>query len=116
LQGLGVFFLHIFRKFAVSDLRGFSERRLQFFSIIFCWVSMKFSPWLVGISDAVGFVVGAQCGLWLGAWLGFDAFEPGYTNSALIGILLLGIGGGLGLQLSSRWRQKRAQRALNNDK
>ncbi len=72
---------------------------------------MKSSPWVVGISDAVGFVIGAQCGLWLGAWLGFDAFEPGLTNNALVGILLLAIGGGLGLQLSSRWRAKRAQRA-----
>ncbi len=76
---------------------------------------MKFSPWLVGISDAVGFVIGAQCGVWLGAWLGFNAFEPGFTNSALIGILLLAIGGGLGLQLSSRWRIKRAQRALDKE-
>lgn len=76
---------------------------------------MKFSPWLVGISDAVGFVIGAQCGLWLGAWLGFDAFEAGLTNNALVGILLLALGGGLGLQLSSRWRARRARRAMMKD-
>jgi hypothetical protein len=76
---------------------------------------MKFSPWLVGISDALGFVIGAQCGLWLGAWLGFDAFEPGLTNNALVGILLLALGGGIGLQLSSRWRVRRARRALEKD-
>jgi len=77
---------------------------------------MKFSPWLVGISDALGFVIGAQCGLWLGAWLGFDAFEPGLTNNALVGILLLALGGGIGLQLSSRWRVRRAIRALEKEK
>ena len=77
---------------------------------------MKFSPWLVGISDALGFVIGAQCGLWLGSWLGFDAFEAGLTNNALVGILLLALGGGLGLQLSSRWRVRRARRALEKDK
>ena len=76
---------------------------------------MKVSLWLVGISDAVGFVIGAQCGLWLGGWLGFDAFEAGLTNNALVGILFLAVGGGLGLQLSSRWRAKRAQRALKKD-
>ena len=76
---------------------------------------MKSSPWIVGISDAVGFVIGAQCGLWLGAWLGFDAFEAGLTNNALVGIFFLAIGGGLGLQLSSRWRARRAQRAAVKD-
>jgi len=76
---------------------------------------MKFSPWLVGISDAVGFVIGAQCGLWIGAWLGFDAFEAGLTNNALVGILLLALGGGLGLQLSCRWRARRARRAMTKD-
>ena len=76
---------------------------------------MKDSPWLVGISDAVGFVIGAQCGLWLGGWLGFDAFEPGLTNKALIGILLLALGGGVGLQVSSRWRARRARRRGSQD-
>ena len=69
---------------------------------------MKDSPWLVGISDAIGFVIGAQCGFWLGAWLGFDAFEPSLNNNALVGILLVGLGGGLGLQLANRWRARRA--------
>ena len=69
---------------------------------------MKDSPWLVGISDAIGFVIGAQCGLWLGAWLGFDAFEAGFTNNAIVGILLVGLGGGFGLQLANRWRARRA--------
>ncbi|MEI6838902.1 MAG: hypothetical protein WCJ34_09635 [Alcaligenaceae bacterium] len=77
---------------------------------------MKESPWLVGISDALGFVVGAQCGLWLGAWLGFDAFEPGLTNNALVGILLLAVGGGSGLKLSYGWRVRRARRLAEKDK
>lgn len=69
---------------------------------------MKDSPWLIGISDAIGFVTGAQCGLWLGAWLGFDAFAAGFTNNSIVGILLVGLGGGLGLQLANRWRARRA--------
>lgn len=72
---------------------------------------MKNSPWLVGISDAIGFVAGAQLGLWLGQWLGFDAFAGGFGNNALVGMLLLGLGGGFGLQLASRWRAYRASRS-----
>ncbi len=74
---------------------------------------MKTSPWLVGITDALGFVCGAQIGLWVGGWLGLDAFEPGLTNSTLGGMLLLGLGGGLGLQLASRWRRARYQQNEN---
>ncbi len=69
---------------------------------------MKNSALLVGISDAIGFVAGAQLGLWLGQWMGFDAFAGGFGNNALVGMLLLGLGGGLGLQLASRWRAWRA--------
>jgi hypothetical protein len=64
-----------------------------------------------GISDAVGFVGGALLGFWIGQLLGLDIFAPGYGNASLGGILLVGLGGGLGLQLARRWRK--AGRAKN---
>jgi predicted lipid-binding transport protein (Tim44 family) len=65
---------------------------------------------LEGLSDAVGFVGGALAGFWMGQWLGFDLFEPGYGTSGVIGILLVGLGGGLGLQAARRWRAARQRR------
>ena len=59
-----------------------------------------------GLSDAVGFVGGALAGFWLGQLLGFDIFAAGYDNATIFGILLVGLGGGLGLQLSRRWRNR----------
>lgn len=61
-----------------------------------------------GVSDAVGFVGGALAGFWLGQWLGFDVFAPGYGGASLLGIALVGLGGGLGLQAARRWRVRRA--------
>ena len=60
---------------------------------------------LEGLSDAVGFVGGALLGFWLGRLFGFDIFADGYGNSAIAGIVMVGIGGGLGLQLARRWRR-----------
>ncbi len=68
---------------------------------------------LEGLSDAVGFVGGALLGFWLGRLFGFDIFADGYGNSAIAGIVMVGIGGGLGLQLARRWR--RAQDKKRND-
>jgi hypothetical protein len=66
---------------------------------------MKHLPlWLQGVSDAVGFVGGALLGFWAGRLLGLDIFAEGYGNSALGGIVLVGLGGGLGLQLARRWQ------------
>ena len=59
-----------------------------------------------GISDAVGFVGGALAGYWLGRWIGFDIFAEGYGNASIFGIVLVGLGGGLGLQLARRWRAR----------
>ena len=61
-----------------------------------------------GLSDATGFLGGALLGFWLGRLLGLDIFADGYGNSALGGIVLVGLGGGLGLQLARRWRRARA--------
>ena len=55
---------------------------------------------LEGLSDAIGFVVGALLGFWLGQLLGWDIFAAGYSNASIGGILLAGLGGGLGLQLA----------------
>lgn len=59
-----------------------------------------------GISDAVGFVGGALAGYWLGRVLGLDIFSPGYSPASMGGILLVGLGGGIGLQVARRWRAR----------
>jgi len=58
-----------------------------------------------GLSDAVGFVGGALLGFWIGRLLGLDIFAQGYGNGTIGGIVLVGLGGGLGLQLARRWRR-----------
>ena len=65
---------------------------------------------LEGVSDAIGFLGGALLGFWIGRLLGLDIFAEGYGNSALGGIVLVGLGGGLGLQLARRWRRAQAQK------
>lgn len=57
-----------------------------------------------GLSDAVGFVGGALLGFWAGQLLGWSIFASGYTNASIGGIVLVGLGGGAGLQLARRWR------------
>jgi hypothetical protein len=36
--------------------------------------------------------------------LGLDVFAAGYGTSSIGGIVLVGLGGGLGLQIARRWR------------
>ena len=60
--------------------------------------------WTEGVSDAIGFLGGALLGFWAGHLLGLDIFAPGYGNSTIGAIMLVGLGGGLGLQLARRWR------------
>ena len=62
---------------------------------------------LEGLTDAIGFVAGALLAYWLGKLLGFDPLAAGYGGSAIGGIVLAGLGGGLGLQLARRWRAGR---------
>ena len=57
-----------------------------------------------GISDAVGFVGGALLGFWIGRLLGWNIFAAGYGATSVAGIVLVGVGDGLGLQLARRWR------------
>lgn len=68
------------------------------------------SLWIEGLSDAVGFLGGALLGFWAGRLLGLDISAEGYGYSALGGIVLVGLGGGLGLQLARRWRRAQAQK------
>jgi hypothetical protein len=56
-----------------------------------------------GLGDAVGFVVGALLGFFAGHWMGCDVFETGYSARSMVGIALVGLGGGLGLQAARRW-------------
>jgi hypothetical protein len=62
---------------------------------------------LEGLSDAIGFLGGALLGFWIGRLLGIDIFAPGYGNAAIAGIVLVGLGGGAGVQLARRWRRSR---------
>ena len=59
-----------------------------------------------GLSDAIGFVGGALLGFWIGLLLGLDIFAAGYGNATIGGIVLVGLGGGLGLQLARRLRAR----------
>ena len=61
-----------------------------------------------GFSDALGFVGGALLGYWAGHLLGLDIFSAGYSYTSIGGIAVVGIGGGLGLQLARRWRAQRS--------
>ncbi|MES2980093.1 MAG: hypothetical protein V4731_16850 [Pseudomonadota bacterium] len=65
---------------------------------------------LEGLTDAVGFIAGALLGFWIGRLLGLDIFAEGYGNSAIGGIVLVGLGGGIGLQGARRWRRARLAR------
>jgi hypothetical protein len=59
-----------------------------------------------GLSDAIGFVGGALLGFGIGHLLGLDIFSAGYDNASVGGIVLVGLGGGIGLQLARRWLKR----------
>jgi len=63
-----------------------------------------------GLSDAVGFIGGSLLGYWVGKLLGLDLLAPGYSNASIFCIVLVGLGGGAGLQLARRWRASRADK------
>ena len=68
-----------------------------------------------GLSDAVGFIGGALLGFWIGRLFGLNIFDPGYSNSSIFGIVLVGIGGGLGLQIARRWRNRQKSKSENTE-
>jgi len=67
---------------------------------------MEKSLLVEGLADAVGFVGGALLGFWVGSLLGLDIFSEGYDSASIFAILLVGLGGGLGLQLARGWRKR----------
>ena len=69
-----------------------------------------------GLSDAVGFVGGALVGYWIGRLLGWDIFAPGYGDASIFGIVLVGAGGGIGLQLARRWRARQKAGRENQER
>ena len=56
-----------------------------------------------GLGDAIGFVVGALLGFFAGQVLGCDVFDAGYSVRSMVGIALVGLGGGMGLQAARHW-------------
>ena len=68
-----------------------------------------------GLSDAIGFVGGALLGFWIGRLIGFNIFDAGYSNNSIFGIVLVGLGGGLGLQLARRWRNRQRRKQQLDD-
>jgi hypothetical protein len=63
------------------------------------------NPLLIeGLSDAIGFIGGVLLAYWVGTLFGMDPLAPGYDGSAIGGIVLAGLGGGVGLQVARRWR------------
>ena len=69
---------------------------------------MKNSLLLEGLTDAVGFVVGALLGFGLGHLLGLKLFAEGYSAGSIVAIAFVGLGGGMGLQAARRFRAKDA--------
>jgi hypothetical protein len=67
-----------------------------------------FASLIEGLTDAIGFMVGALLGYGIGAAFGLDLFAPGYGTGSIIAILLVGIGGGMGLQAARHFRVPKA--------
>lgn len=62
-----------------------------------------------GASDAIGFLAGALLGYGIGYLLGLDLFAEGYDTRSIFAIALVGLGGGVGLNLARRWRNARTR-------
>jgi hypothetical protein len=62
-----------------------------------------------GVSDAVGFVGGALSGYWLSQLMGWELFTEGYSNTSIMGILAVGLGGGAGLHAARIWQKANLQ-------
>ncbi len=63
-----------------------------------------FASLIEGLTDAIGFIVGALLGYGLGVAFGLNLFAEGYGTGSIIAILLVGIGGGMGLQAARHFR------------
>jgi hypothetical protein len=66
-------------------------------------------PLLEGLTDAIGFIVGSLLGYGLGVALGLNLFAEGYGTGSIVAILLVGLGGGMGLQAARHFRDRHKQ-------
>ena len=63
---------------------------------------------ILGVAQAVLFVVGGLLGRSIGMAFGIDAFaSAGYSAREMVGILLVGLGAGGGLQSARVWYTRR---------
>ena len=60
--------------------------------------------WIEGLTNGVGFAGGALLGWLLARMLGLNPLAPDAHGTSVFGIVLVGLGGGMGLQLARRWR------------
>ena len=67
-----------------------------------------FASLIEGLTDAIGFVAGALLGFGLGVAFDLNLFAEGYCTGSIIAILLVGIGGGMGLQAARHFRAPKA--------
>ena len=65
---------------------------------------------LEGLADAAGFVAGALAAYALGLAFGWNIFDPGYGSGSIAAIVLVGLGGGAGVQQARRWRAARRKK------
>ena len=63
-------------------------------------------PLIEGLTDAIGFIVGALLGYGLDVALGLNLFAEGYGTGSIVAILLVGLGGGMGLQAARHFRER----------
>jgi hypothetical protein len=61
-----------------------------------------------GLTDALGFVIGSLLGFGLGVTLGLELFAEGYGAGSMVAIVLVGLGGGIGLQAARHLRDRQA--------
>ena len=59
-----------------------------------------------GLTDAIGFFIGGLAAAMLARAIGFDFLAPGYGLTVIVGLLMVGLGGGAGVQIA-RWIRAR---------
>ena len=63
-----------------------------------------------GLTDALGFVIGSLLGFGLGVTLGLELFAEGYGAGSMVAIVLVGLGGGIGLQAARHLRDRQTHK------
>jgi len=57
-----------------------------------------------GLTDAIGFVGGSLLAYWFARMFGVDPLAAGYGGSVVTGIIIVGVGGVVGVQVARRIR------------